>query len=195
MDRFRYSGVVETSLPSLTEAQQKALGEIHRSWLSHGVTLLHGVTSSGKTELYMHLIDATLRLGRQVLLLVPEIALTTQLSHRLQRYFGDKVVVCHSKFSDNQRVDIWKKLLRDPSPRVILGARSSVFLPFGKLGLVIVDEEHEQSYKQSEPAPRYNARDAAIVLATMHGAKVLLGSATPSVESYYKATEGVNTGW
>lgn len=190
IDRFKYAGLTEPSLPALTPAQSQALEETHRSWLGHDVTLLHGVTSSGKTEIYMHLIEATLRLGRQVLLLVPEIALTTQLSHRLQRYFGDKVTVCHSKFSDNQRVDIWKKLLRDPSPRVILGARSSVFLPFGKLGLVIVDEEHEQSYKQSEPAPRYNARDAAIVLATMHGAKVLLGSATPSVESYYKATEG-----
>ncbi|MCM1336546.1 MAG: primosomal protein N' [Candidatus Amulumruptor caecigallinarius] len=189
-DRFKYAGVTEPVLPTLTPAQSTALEEIHRSWLGRDVTLLHGVTSSGKTELYMHLIEATLRLGRQVLLLVPEIALTTQLAHRLQRYFGEKVLVCHSKFSDNQRVDIWKKMLRDPSPRVILGARSSVFLPFGKLGLVIVDEEHEQSYKQSEPAPRYNARDAAIVLATMHGAKVLLGSGTPSVESYYKATEG-----
>lgn len=189
-DRFKYSGMVTNELPTLSEAQSKALTEIHHSWLSHNTTLLHGVTSSGKTEIYIHLIDYALKQGRQVLMLVPEIALTTQLSHRLQKVFGDKVMVYHSKFSDNVRVEHWNTLLRDGSPRVILGARTSVFLPYSKLGLVIVDEEHESSYKQQDPAPRYNARDAAIVLAVMHGAKVLLGSATPSVETYYKATTG-----
>ena len=188
IDRFKYSGIVSGELPQLSEPQSKALSEIHQSWMAHNTTLLHGVTSSGKTELYIHLIDYALRQGKQVLMLVPEIALTTQLSHRLQKVFGDKVMVYHSKFSDNVRVEHWNTLLHDGSPRVILGARTSVFLPFSNLGLVIVDEEHETSYKQQDPAPRYNARDAAIVLAVMHGAKVLLGSATPSVETYYKAT-------
>lgn len=125
-----------------------------------------------------------------MLYLVPEIALTTQLTRRLQNIFGNSIVVYHSKFSDNERVDIWKSMLAEPGPRVILGARSSLFLPFGRLGLVIVDEEHEASYKQSEPAPRYNARDVALVLASMHGAKALLGSATPAVDTYYKALNG-----
>lgn len=190
IDRFKYSGIVSPELPQLSEPQSKALSEIHQSWMIHNTTLLHGVTSSGKTEIYIHLIDYALRQGKQVLMLVPEIALTTQLSHRLQKVFGDKVMVYHSKFSDNVRVEHWNTLLHDGSPRVILGARTSVFLPFSNLGLVIVDEEHETSYKQQDPAPRYNARDAAIVLAVMHGAKVLLGSATPSVETYYKATTG-----
>ena len=190
IDRFKYTGKVADHLPSLSTAQSQALGEIHRSWKTYNTTLLHGVTSSGKTEIYIHLIDYALRQGRQVLMLVPEIALTTQLRHRLQQVFGDKVIVYHSKFSDNVRVEHWNTLLRDGSPRLILGTRTSVFLPFSKLGLVIVDEEHESSYKQQDPAPRYNARDAAIVLAVMHGAKVLLGSATPSVETYYKAVTG-----
>ena len=154
------------------------------------MTLLHGVTSSGKTELYIHLIDYAMKQGRQALYLVPEIALTTQLTTRLQRVFGNNVLIYHSKFSDNERVEIWNRLLDDSSPKVIIGARSSVFLPFASLGLVIVDEEHESAYKQQDPAPRYNARDAAIVLARMHGAKTLLGSATPGVETYRKACTG-----
>lgn len=176
-------------LPSLSDAQKKALDEIHREFLTHSVTLLRGVTSSGKTEIYIHLIDYVLRQGRQVLFLVPEIALTTQLTRRLQRVFGSKVIIYHSKFSDNERVDIWRACLENREPYVVIGARSAVFLPFTNLGMVIVDEEHEPGYKQYDPAPRYNARDAAIVLATYHGAKTLLGSATPTVESYYKASE------
>ncbi len=154
------------------------------------MTLLHGVTSSGKTELYQHLIQFVLDSGRQVLFLVPEIALTTQLTTRIQKVFGDKVLVYHSKFSDNERVDIWRRLLAEKDPCVVIGVRSSIFLPFDNLGLVIVDEEHDSSYKQTDPAPRYNARDSAMVLAKMHGAKVLLGSATPAVDTYYKAETG-----
>ncbi|MCM1138541.1 MAG: primosomal protein N' [Muribaculum sp.] len=185
--RFTFTGLINGRLPELTSAQNKALDSIHKTWFNHDVTLLHGVTSSGKTEIYIHLIDYVLKQNRQVLYLVPEIALTTQLTGRLQRVFGDKVVIYHSKFSDNERVDLWKKMLNTSEPCVVIGARSSVFLPFSTLGLVIVDEEHEQAYKQQDPAPRYNARDAAVVLAKMHGAKTLLGSATPSVETYYKA--------
>ncbi len=177
-------------LPRLSDAQGAALDELHKSWMTKNVTLLHGVTSSGKTEIYIHLINFVLNRGDCVLYLVPEIALTTQLTRRLQEVFGEKVVIYHSKFSDNERVDIWKKLLHDTEPVVVIGARSSVFLPFSHLGLVIVDEEHESRYKQYDPAPRYNARDAAIVLAGMHGAKTLLGSATPSVETYSKALSG-----
>lgn len=188
--RFSYSGVVSGELPVLTDRQKEVLGEIHRSWLDRPVTLLHGVTSSGKTEVYIHLIDYALRDGRQALFLVPEIALTTQLTARLQRVFGSKVVIYHSKFSDSERVEIWRRLLSSSEPCVVIGARSSVFLPFSSLGLVIVDEEHEAAYKQQDPAPRYNARDAAIVLASMHGAKTLLGSATPAVETYWKALQG-----
>ncbi len=190
VSRFSYTGRPVRELPELSEYQQTALGEIHRSWLEKDVTLLHGVTSSGKTELYIHLIDYAMKQGRQALYLVPEIALTTQLTTRLQRVFGDKVLIYHSKFSDNERVEIWNRLLDDSAPNVIIGARSSVFLPFASLGLVIVDEEHESAYKQQDPAPRYNARDAAIVLARMHGAKTLLGSATPGVETYRKACTG-----
>ncbi len=179
-----------TVLPKLSEPQNAALQSIHKGFFEHNVMLLRGVTSSGKTELYMHLIDFVIRSGKQALYLVPEIALTTQLTRRLQKVFGSKVIIYHSKFTDNERVEIWRNLLRSSSPCVVIGARSSVFLPFARLGLVIVDEEHESSYKQYDPAPRYNARDAAIVLATMHGAKVLLGSATPSIETYYKANEG-----
>ncbi len=190
VSRFSYTGRPVRELPELSEYQQTALGEIHRSWLEKDVTLLHGVTSSGKTELYIHLIDYTMKQGRQALYLVPEIALTTQLTTRLQRVFGNNVLIYHSKFSDNERVEIWNRLLDDSAPKVIIGARSSVFLPFASLGLVIVDEEHESAYKQQDPAPRYNARDAAIVLARMHGAKTLLGSATPGVETYRKACTG-----
>ena len=174
----------------LSEVQQKAYREIHAAFKEKDIALLHGVTSSGKTEIYTHLIQNALDNGKQVLYLVPEIALTTQLTQRLQKVFGTKLLIYHSKFSDNERVDIWKRVLTDNSPYVVIGVRSSVFLPFGNLGLVIVDEEHETSYKQQDPAPRYNARDAALVLATMHGAKTLLGSATPSITTYYHATTG-----
>ncbi len=190
INRFAYDGSTDGPLPRLSQAQDEALDLIHRSWLEHEVTLLHGVTSSGKTEIYQHLIADALNRGRQTLLLVPEIALTTQLTRRMQAIFGNKVVIYHSKFSDNERVDIWKRLLHSTEPIVVIGARSAVFLPFANLGLVIVDEEHEQSYKQFDPAPRYNARDTAIVLAGMHGAKTLLGSATPTIETYYKAKTG-----
>lgn len=190
ISRFSYDGPSGGDLPRLSEAQEKALREIHRSFIDHNVTLLHGVTGSGKTEIYLHLIDYVLRQGNQALFLVPEIALTTQLTKRLQRVFGDKVVIYHSKFSDNERVEIWRRLLASSEPLVIIGARSAVFLPFAKLGLVIVDEEHEPSYKQHDPAPRYNGRDAATVLASMHGAKTVYGSATPTIETYYKAQTG-----
>ncbi len=190
INRFRYDGTPLKHLPVLSGPQQEALDKIHLLWKERDVNLLHGVTSSGKTEIYIHLINHVLRQGNQVLYLVPEIALTAQLTRRLQEVFGEKVVVYHSKFSDNERVDIWKKLLDSHEPLVILGARSSVFLPFARLGLVIIDEEHESSYKQFDPAPRYNARDVAIMLSRMHGAKTLLGSATPSVETYYKAQSG-----
>ena len=189
----RFNAIAEThtpELPVLTDAQQIAADEIRNGFRESKVTLLHGVTGSGKTEIYSHLMAAALVDGNQVLYLVPEISLTTQLTDRLRKVFGDRLLIYHSKFSDNERVDIWKRLLSSSEPLIILGVRSSVFLPFSKLGLVIVDEEHESSYKQYDPAPRYNARDAAIVLATMHGAKVLLGSATPSVETYYKALTG-----
>lgn len=190
VNRFKFDGEGSGNLPMLTDAQQKALDEITAQWADKATVLLHGVTSSGKTEIYSHLIEKQLSQGNQVLYLVPEIALTTQLTRRLQLIFGNRVVVYHSKYSDNERVDIWKKMLNDSRPWVILGARSSLFLPFSRLGLVIVDEEHESSYKQSDPAPRYNARDVAMLLASMHGAKTLLGSATPSVETYYKASTG-----
>lgn len=190
VNRFKFSGTPSGQLPRLSEAQLDALEAIHLSWKETDITLLHGVTSSGKTEIYIHLINFVLNRGDQVLMLVPEIALTTQLTRRLQKVFGNAVVIYHSKFTDSERVDIWKRLLHSNEPLVIIGARSAVFLPFAHLGLVIVDEEHESSYKQFDPAPRYNGRDVAMVLAKMHGAKTLLGSATPSVETYYKATTG-----
>ncbi len=177
-------------LSPLSEAQSNALNALKEGWNSRNIQLLHGVTGSGKTEIYTHLIESVLRDGNQVLFLVPEISLTTQLSDRLRKVFGPKLLVYHSKFSDSERVDIWRRLLTTNEPLVVLGVRSSVFLPFARLGLVIVDEEHESSFKQYDPAPRYNARDAALVLAQMHGAKSLLGSATPSIETYYKATTG-----
>lgn len=180
-------GAFASPLPILTAPQGAALRQVHESFKDKAVTLLHGVTSSGKTEIYMHLIAYVLEQGRQALFLVPEIALTTQLTRRLQKVFGTKVRIYHSRFTDNERVDIWRDMLSRPDPCVVIGARSAVFLPFTNLGLVIVDEEHEPSYKQFDPAPRYNGRDAAIVLASMHGAKTLLGSATPTVETYYKA--------
>ena len=174
----------------LSEAQQDAYNQIQFSFLKKNVTLLHGVTSSGKTEIYIHLIRQALEQKRQVLYLLPEIALTVQIMERLQRVFGDRLGIYHSKYSDAERVEIWQKQLSDHPYDVILGARSAVFLPFQNLGLVIIDEEHESSYKQQEPAPRYHARSAAIMLAQMQGAKVLLGTATPSLETYHNARTG-----
>jgi primosomal protein N' (replication factor Y) len=177
---------------SLTPAQQKALEEVRECQKTHIVTLLHGVTGSGKTELYVELIEEQLAQGKQVLFLIPEIALTTQLIERLSAYFGEQIGVYHSKFNQNERVEIWNTVLaNDPNKfRLIIGARSSVFLPYQDLGLIIVDEEHENTFKQMDPSPRYNARDAAIVLGHLHKAKVLLGTATPSIESYTNALDG-----
>ena len=225
----QYNG--ETQQPHLLDSQQsRAIAEIRESWQEKNVTLLHGVTSSGKTEVYIHLIEEVLQQGKQVLYLVPEIALTTQLTDRLQAVFGDKLVVYHSKFSNAERVEIYHEVrqashklvcsmnvhsghsigltpftpkgkdfnLEKNCPslqggdggRLILGARSAIFLPFSDLGLIIVDEEHEPSYKQQDPAPRYHARSAAIMMAQWYGAKVLLGTATPSIESYHNALNG-----
>ena len=178
------------NMKTLGEAQQRAYDEIQETFKTKNVTLLHGVTSSGKTEIYIHLIDKTLREGRQVLYLLPEIALTVQIMKRLRNVFGDRLGIYHSKYSDAERVEIWNRQLSDNPYGVILGARSALFLPFSNLGLVIVDEEHETSFKQQDPAPRYHARSAAIVLASICGAKVLLGSATPSAESYNNALTG-----
>ena len=174
----------------LSDVQQDAFNKIQFSFLGKNVTLLHGVTSSGKTEIYIHLIRQALEKKQQVLYLLPEIALTVQIMQRLQHVFGNRLGIYHSKYSDAERVEIWQKQLSQNPYDVILGARSAVFLPFQNLGLVIVDEEHETSYKQQDPMPRYHARSTAIVLAQMFGAKTLLGTATPSVETYYNAKTG-----
>lgn len=174
----------------LSDVQQDAFNKIQFSFLGKNVTLLHGVTSSGKTEIYIHLIRQALEKKQQVLYLLPEIALTVQIMQRLQHVFGNRLGIYHSKYSDAERVEIWQKQLSQHPYDVILGARSAVFLPFQNLGLVIVDEEHETSYKQQDPMPRYHARSTAIVLAQMFGAKTLLGTATPSVETYYNAKTG-----
>ena len=175
----------------LNEAQTEAYNHILVQMMGHPVTLLHGVTSSGKTEIYIHLIQKAINEHKQVLYLLPEIALTVQITERLKAVFGNRLGIYHSKYSDAERVEIWKKQLSSNPYDVILGARSAVFLPFHRLGLVIIDEEHEQSFKQQDPAPRYHARSAAIVLAQMYaGAKTLLGTATPSMESYYNAKQG-----
>ena len=179
------------NIQPLSEAQQDAMNKIGVQFMGKNVVLLHGVTSSGKTEIYIHLIQKAIEEGRQVLYLLPEIALTVQMTRRLQRVFGSRLGIYHSRYSDAERVEIWKKQLSDEPYDVILGARSAVFLPFSRLGLVIVDEEHETSFKQQDPAPRYHARSAAIMLARMYdGAKVLLGTATPSMESYNNALTG-----
>lgn len=175
---------------ALNDFQQQAFSQILQSWNQHDITLLHGVTSSGKTEIYIHLIQRAIDEGKQVLYLLPEIALTTQITDRLRRVFGGKMGVYHSKFSDADRVDVYRKQLSDTPFQLILGVRSSVFLPYRNLGLVIVDEEHETSYKQQEPAPRYHARSAALMLARQSGAKTLLGTATPSIETFYLAQQG-----
>lgn len=174
----------------LSLAQQDAYNGILMQMIKKDVVLLHGVTSSGKTEIYIHLIRKAIEEHKQVLYLLPEIALTVQIMERLHRVFGDRLGIYHSKYSDAERVEIWQKQLSDHPYDVILGARSAVFLPFKNLGLVIIDEEHETSFKQQDPAPRYHARSAAIVLAKMYGAKTLLGTATPSMESYYNAQQG-----
>lgn len=174
----------------LSHPQQQAYDAILKQWKTRPVVLLHGVTSSGKTEIYIHLIQKAIDEGRQVLYLLPEIALTVQMTQRLRRVFGDRLGIYHSKYSDAERVEIWHRQLSARPYDVVLGARSAVFLPFQKLGLVIVDEEHESSFKQQEPAPRYHARSVAIVLARMFNAQTVLGTATPSMESYYNAQTG-----
>lgn len=173
----------------LSNAQNLALTQVEEGFEDKDVVLLHGVTASGKTQIYIKLIEKAIELGGQVLFLLPEIALTTQIVERIQRYFGDAIGVYHSKFNNNERVEIWNKVLNGKY-RVVLGARSAVFLPFKELKLIVVDEEHESSYKQQEPSPRYQARDAAIYLGHLHQAKVVLGSATPAIESYYNAVAG-----
>lgn len=182
----------QTDFKPLSTEQQQALNEIKTSFENKDVCLLHGITGSGKTEIYVELIREQLEKGNQVLYLLPEIALTTQLIDRLAHYFGDLVGVYHSKFNQNERVEIWNAVLENNSSKfkIILGARSSIFLPFSQLGLVIVDEEHENSFKQFDPSPRYHARDASIVLGKLHGAKILLGTATPAIETYYNAKAG-----
>lgn len=189
VSRLKGFGEEQKEKKELSIAQKVALDGIRLSFDSKKVTLLHGVTGSGKTELYVELIEEQLSKGKQVLFLIPEIALTTQLIERLSAFFGQQIGVYHSKFNQNERVEIWNTVLaNDPSKfRLIIGARSSIFLPFQELGLIIVDEEHENTFKQTDPSPRYNARDASIVLAHLHNAKVLLGTATPSIESYFNA--------
>lgn len=174
----------------LNEEQQRAFTEIHQRWQTTPTVLLHGVTSSGKTEVYIHLIQEQINQGQQVLFLVPEIALTTQLTERLRKVFGCRLGVYHSRFSDQERVEIYKKVLLGGEYDVVIGVRSSLFLPFHNLGLIIVDEEHDASYKQQDPAPRYHARSVAVMLASFFHGKVLLGTATPAIETYYNAQEG-----
>jgi primosomal protein N' (replication factor Y) len=189
-DRVQFNEQSNNNSKKLNIHQEQAFNEIKTSFLEHQITLLHGVTSSGKTEIYVKLIEEQLKENKQVLYLLPEIALTTQLVERLRQYFGNKIAVFHSKYSSHERVEVWNNVLHNTNKaQIILGARSSILLPFQNLGLVIVDEEHESSYKQFDPAPRYHARDAAIVLASMFNAKTLLGSATPSLESYYNAIQ------
>ena len=192
ISRFKEKNNSVKEFKKLSDSQLNGLNEIRSTFETKQVTLLHGVTGSGKTEVYVELIQEQIEKGKQVLFLLPEIALTTQLIARLSSYFGDLIGVYHSKFNQNERVEIWNHVLNNnPNQfRIILGARSSIFLPFADLGLIIVDEEHESSFKQYDPSPRYNARDCAIVLGHMHKAKVLLGSATPAMETYYNAKNG-----
>lgn len=189
-DRVQFEKAGDASF-ALSEKQQEAFDSIKQNFEKFQVTLLHGITSSGKTEIYIKLIEEFINSGKQVLYLLPEIALTTQLVVRLSAYFGNQVAVFHSKYSNNERVEAWQQVLADSDKaKVVIGARSALFLPFQNLGLIVIDEEHEQTFKQQDPAPRYHARDAAIVLAGKFDAKVLLGSATPGIESYYNATGG-----
>ncbi|HEA22453.1 hypothetical protein LCGC14_1060120 [marine sediment metagenome] len=191
-DRVNYEGEEENfSLKKLNEYQIEALNVIKENFKAKKVTLLHGVTSSGKTEVYVKLIEECIQSGKQALYLLPEIALTTQLISRLQDYFGEKVSVYHSKYNIQERVEVWNNVLaKKPKAQIVIGARSALFLPYSELGLIIVDEEHESSFKQFDPAPRYHARDAGIVLAGLHQSHILLGSATPSIESYFNAKTG-----
>ena len=187
-DRVNFNGKIKEDELRLSATQQTAFEEIKESFTHKEVCLLHGVTSSGKTEIYIKLIEGYLATGKQILYLLPEIALTTQLVGRLRAYFGNKVAVFHSKYNNNERIEVWNQVLqKSEKAQVVIGARSALFLPFHDLGFIIVDEEHEQTFKQVDPAPRYHARDAAIVLANSHKAKVLLGSATPSIETYFNA--------
>lgn len=188
--RTTLSDLHTTAINTLSAAQQTAYQEIIRHFGEKQTVLLHGVTSSGKTEIYIHLIQDVIKTGKQALFLLPEIALTTQITMRLRKVFGSQLCVYHSKFSDAERVEIWQNMLKGEHCQVVLGVRSSVLLPFKDLGLIVVDEEHENSYKQYDPAPRYHARDAAIVLANKMKAKVLLGSATPAIETYFNAKTG-----
>lgn len=190
VSRFEEYGRDLDEAKALNPHQEKAYEEIKSSFSKNPITLLHGVTSSGKTEIYIQLIKDAVEKGEQVLYLLPEIALTTQITQRLKSVFGDRLMVYHSRFNDNERAETWLNLVQKGDCHVVLGARSSVFLPFKNLGLIIVDEEHESSYKQQDPAPRYNARNAAMYLANMYGAKTLLGTATPSIETYYLALSG-----
>ncbi len=191
-DRVTFNGALNDKALLLSDAQQNAFSEIESQFLTHDVCLLHGITSSGKTEIYIRLIEQYIKENKQVLYLLPEIALTTQLVGRLQRHFGNKVAVYHSKYNNNERIEVWNQVLESSEKaQIVIGARSALFLPFHDLGLIIVDEEHEQTFKQQDPAPRYHARDAAIVLSNSHkGAKVLLGSATPSIETYFNVNAG-----
>ena len=188
---MNFKGKSSENQLKLSIAQQSAFEAIQENLIEKEVCLLHGVTSSGKTEIYTKLIEEYIAKGKQVLYLLPEIALTTQLVGRLRAHFGNKVAVFHSKYSNNERVEVWNQVLENSEKaQIVIGARSALFLPFQDLGFIIVDEEHEQTYKQVDPAPRYHARDAAIVLANLQKAKVLLGSATPSMETYYNAKSG-----
>jgi len=187
-DRVNFQGKIKEEILQLSQAQEVAFQEIKSNFVAKEVCLLHGVTSSGKTEIYIKLIENYLKQDKQVLYLLPEIALTTQLVGRLREYFGNKVAVFHSKYSNNERVEVWKQVLENSAKaQIVIGARSALFLPFSNLGIIIVDEEHEQTFKQQDPSPRYHARDASIVLAHSHKSKVLLGSATPSLETYYNS--------
>lgn len=189
-DRVRFEKSDDADF-ELSGAQQKALEEIGESFTKQTVSLLHGVTASGKTEVYIKLIEQYIAEGKQVLYLLPEIALTVQLVSRLTAYFGNQVAVYHSKYTNNERIEVWQQVLHNSEKaKIVIGARSALFLPFSNLGLIVIDEEHEQTFKQFDPAPRYHARDAAIVLAAAHRSKVLLGSATPSLETYYNVQSG-----
>ena len=191
-DRVDYQGEDDdAAFKALNEYQEKAFEDISENFQKQKVTLLHGVTSSGKTEVYVKLIDQCLKSGRQALYLLPEIALTTQLITRLQEYFGEKISVYHSKYTVFERVEVWNNIINKKSKaQIVIGARSALFLPFSDLGLILIDEEHESSFKQFDPAPRYHARDAAIVLGNLHKANILLGSATPSIETFRNAQTG-----
>jgi len=191
-DRVNFDGSSDDSnAKDLNEYQLEALNSIRKSFDNERVTLLHGVTSSGKTEVYVKLIADLMKADKQILYLLPEIALTTQLISRLQEYFGEKIAIYHSKYNVHERIEVWNNVLHQkPKAQLVIGARSALFLPFKALGLIIIDEEHESSFKQFDPAPRYHARDAAIVLGNLHKSRILLGSATPSVESFYNVQQG-----